>query len=281
MASRRPKVPYRSFHEVRLPRRLRRQIKRRSNRYADKVYGPQIAALRGQKRAVRRQYRQDVAANRASIDMTQDALKDVPLKGLHGRYRRQVAQELAASSADVARSLPLLNSEAAATRSEAMLGVRQDIVDTKVDEAQLAARTAYQLMKEARSDAAAKLKARHQHAVDNRQAKRQRKGELQTAVRIANNLFLQTPDEFRPWGSATINGFRDDDGNKQPPVSQTEWWRRFEEEVRRQSDVSGRSAREAIKVLRRQLNRAIRHPGSKRAFKYEVPFGGGMMWPGP
>ena len=74
-----------------VPRGYRRRLRRQSERAAARIYGPEIDALQGQKKQVRRQYRRDVRANRGAIAYTQDAISQVPLKGLHGIARKQLA----------------------------------------------------------------------------------------------------------------------------------------------------------------------------------------------
>lgn len=229
---------------VKIPRRYRQRLKRRAARSAAREFNPKIQALQSQKQAVRRQYRRDVAANRGVINYTQDAIAQVPLKGLSGRYRNQVAQEMALSSKDVAASLPSLNAEARAVRSEGLMDIRSDILDTRIDKAQESAQDYESLLGKAATYFSSKGDEASDRA-EKRKAKRQRQQDLHVASRRAMTLLLTTKPDFRPWGDKSLRQFGTEDAA----------WRAFERQLAREAEIPDHVAETAIKRLRRRLGK--------------------------
>jgi hypothetical protein len=139
---------------------------------AHRIFAPEIQALRGQKQAVKRQYRRDVRSNRGAINFTQQAISQVPLKGLTGKARQQVASEMALSSKDVAASLPFLNAEARAARTERLADIQSDIIGARVDQAQDAARRYASLLGQEATYQTGQAKARTDVRKDRRERRK-------------------------------------------------------------------------------------------------------------
>lgn len=236
---------------VRIPRGYRRRLLAQARRQAQREFGPEIRALRGSKKAVRRQYRRDVKANRGVVNYTQDAISQVPLKGLSGRYRNQVAEEMALSSKDVAASLPALNAEARGVRNEALAGINEDILNARIDKQQESATDYESLLGKAATYFSSKNKDEATERAERRKAKRQRQQDLHVASRRAMTLLLTTKPDFRPWGDKSIRQFGSADNA----------WRAFERQLAREAEIPDHIAESAIKRLRRRLDRPTSHPG--------------------
>jgi hypothetical protein len=183
--ARRPNIPYGAFGEGRIPRKLKQRFRKQSNRAARRIYGPEIQMLRGQRRGVRKQYQKDVQAAKGAINFTQSAINQVPLKGLSGRYRKEVAGELALASKDVAASFPALKAEARATRNEELSSVRDDILTARINKEKKAGETYNSLLSEARTDAEQYLKSRRTGSGSSGEGAKERKKEWNTAIYLA------------------------------------------------------------------------------------------------
>jgi hypothetical protein len=216
-----------------------------AERQASREWDPQIEALRGQKKAVRRQYRRDVAANRGTVAYTQDAINQVPLKGLSGRYRNQVAAEMALSSKDVAAALPSMNAEARLAMREGLSEISSDVLDARIDKQQEAANDYESLY----SKAATYFSSKGDEASDRaekRKAKRQRQQDLHVASRRAMTLLLTTKEDFRPWGDKSVRQFGSEDNA----------WRAFERQLAREAEIPDPAAEAAIRRLRKRLEQS-------------------------
>jgi hypothetical protein len=232
-----------------VPSGYRRRLRRQSERAANRIFNPEIQAYRAQKKGVRRQYRKDVRANRGTIAYTQDAISQVPLKGLHGTARKQVAAEMALSSKDVAASLPFLNAEARATRSEAMTGINQDILTARINRSQDAARRFATELDQAGNRFLRDAKDEATDRAEKRKKKRENKVAMKQARRVTMNVLSTEPP---PWAPQVIKHYG----------SVEQAWRAFEERVADEADVDHAQARQAVAALRRRIGRAFHHPES-------------------
>lgn len=187
--ARNPRIPYRAFGEGRLPAALRQRFQHRASNYAHRLYDDQIAALRARRTGIRRQYQRDLNSAQGAINFTQNAIQQVPLKGLHGRYRQEVAAEIAQSSSDVAKSFPALKAEARAVRRDSMTELQDKILGARIERQQTAARTLNSLLGEARTDAESYLKSK-------KDAEGTKK-ETKTALYLARNAL--TLAKKKPW----------------------------------------------------------------------------------
>lgn len=251
-----PRVPANQFGQARLPRRVKRRLKRQADRAAERIYAPEIDALQAQKAQVRRQYRRDVASAQGTVDFAQNAIESESLKGLHGSARRQVAQELARSSRDVAQSLPFLTSEAVDARRTGLSGIRSDILSAKVEQAQTAARTFNSGLEEARTKAAQYLAqqeadkaAAKKDAASRAKNKRQAHKSLKTAVQTGLNLLAtgamnpDKPEVGVPWSQQAIKHYGTED----------QAWTFFEHMLAEQEAIDPQAAHKAVLAIRKRL----------------------------
>jgi hypothetical protein len=179
---------------ARIPQRRRRRIRSKAERAAARIYQPEIEMYRAQRKGVRRQYRRDVQANRGVVNYTQDAISQVPLKGLTGKARQQVAAEMALSSKDVAASLPMLNAEARQARTAGLADIKADIIGARVERAQDAGRRYATLLGQEATYQTQKQADRAEHRVE----KRARKQDLHVARRRVQMLLAEAPGDVPP-----------------------------------------------------------------------------------
>lgn len=256
-----PNIPASAFGEGQVPRRIRRRFRRRADRYAEQIYGPEIEALQQRSDQIKRQYRRDKRAARGAVNFAQEAVSDVPLTGLTGRYRREVAGELAARSADIAASFPFMVAEARQTRNEALTDNRDAILDARISQQKEEAQTFQSLMGEARTDIETYLKERAQEAEAKKEEARteaderhqnikDRRKEVRIALRTATNLLAAMKDNRRPWSDAAIDRFGSEDAS----------WGVFEEMLADEGDISREAAALAIEALRNRMQYAGRTP---------------------
>jgi hypothetical protein len=248
---------------TRLPRRVRRVIRHRSQRAARRIYGPDLRTARqgvklvkrqyrGQRRQINRAYRRDVRSTRQAVTGFQKIIGAEARKtksgafGLTGRYKQEVAQELAMRGADVAQSLPALTAEARQTRATSLQQMRQArasdvssaLQDVQSAKAAIAKKSAEEYLSESKS---ARL---HRYSnVQNRGQGGVSKGDLRKAVKIGSLMLQTTPTPKLPWGEKSIKHF----GTAENA------WASFTRELLAQEGVDDpRVAATAAKILRRR-----------------------------
>jgi predicted HicB family RNase H-like nuclease len=265
---------------TRLPHRVRRVIRRRSERAAQRIYGPQLKQARqgvrlvkrqyrGQRRQINRAYHRDVRSTRQAVSGFQKIIGAEARKtksgafGLTGRYKQEVAQELSTRGADVAQSLPTLTAEARQTRATALQQMRQSrasdissaLSDVQTAQADIAKKSAEEFLSEtksARLHRASNIKSRGQSGVA--------KGDLQKAVKVGSLMLETTPASKLPWGVKSVKHFGTVDNA----------WASFTRELLAQDAVTDpRVAIAAAKVLQRRY--ALKGAGAIALGQASIP----------
>lgn len=205
---------------------------------------------------VNRQTSRDIQRSREAARIASDAIGDIPLRGLRGRARQQVASELSQRQADIEQGIPL---EAAtiregageqlrdirADRADALAGVRtqQNLAGRqRFDEL----RTAFldrrrQQFQARRERQGARLEARG----ESRQQLQERRGAVNDAMQEIQRMLLdpRVTSEFLT---------EDEDGNEvEIPAEQQ--WAILEGRVASREGINLNEARAATRLLRLQL----------------------------
>jgi hypothetical protein len=135
-----------------IPRSLRSTIIQRVTNQARREFNPLIESLQRQKARLAPAYQRDLASAQGYVDLASQGIQDVSLKGLEGRYKSQVASELANRAADVEQSAPILAQEQTQEYRADRQSAQQDIIGARLDKQQAIAQGTASAFDVARTD---------------------------------------------------------------------------------------------------------------------------------
>lgn len=244
-----PPIPVVTPHDaniVRLSPQLRALLRRRVTRQNRKEWNPEIQALLAQRAQLHQQLQRELAGIHNFTDSASQAIESIPLRGLHGRYKRQVAEDLAARAAAIQQSVPLLASEARSDALTAKQALANKILTARIDKKQAIESELQSAVNSATTDAQAAIKARESRQrsrrsdqrdreKEQRKARQERQHELNLAKYEIQRLFAANPDLAK----------QIHDGTAGPDV-----WAGLEERVRQAEGIGLAAARKAVAALR-------------------------------
>ncbi len=257
---------------IRIPRAYRRKLRHIAHRQAVAEAKPQIRAIKQQRRLINRSYHAQLAENRQAINLTHQALNQIPLKGLTGQYRAQVKADIGARNSMASQALAPLQAGVSDAHATDLLGVQSDLIQARADRATSAASIFGTLKGQERTYLTSQAQKRHQNQQERRQHRRQNRSEIRSAVEVGQQILGTSPTKGPgsvPWSEDAIKNFGSEEAA----------WEDFTLALNHQADVSERSARMAVKVIQRRLQGmvhgwatkdywpmrpAARHPGGTR-----------------
>lgn len=197
MPPRYPRVPISAFGEARIPKPVRRRIRKRSVRAARREFQPGIRALRDERDSLSGQLNAALAADAQAIADTGQAIADTPLNGLTGKYRQQTKAGLAQLSVANEGALPGLQADTRAGFQSRLTAADQAIIAERIQRDR-SAQSAFQSgLTEARQDAEEYLKAQQKDREDAKQDPKQVASALYVAAKLYRDLLSADPEALR------------------------------------------------------------------------------------
>jgi len=159
-----PTVGTAGLNTVKLTPQVRKILRRRAQRAAQREYAPILAADRAAFGTANAAYRTQKRSVRGATSMVQNslsqALRGLRGSGLKGSALRQVRSELTSRQAAAAQAIPALLADAGAERAQSIQEARTNLLQDRAQMQSTAASGFNQLLKEARTAGASTLKDR-------------------------------------------------------------------------------------------------------------------------
>jgi hypothetical protein len=242
---------------IRLSPRRKRRIRHRASVEAQRVYGPALAAARGEAGAARRSYRRAASAARGYTSYGTSSINKQIRQARKMNAGGQVIGELKARRSETQAALPFLLSDAQSQLSEDLASARSNITDARVDLLREKGQNLNKYLNAAYEAKAERIKERREEKADSSSSGSGSEGKITNAAEAAAEKYGFSALDYRTARSAVRNAlavWRDNPKlRKLNPLKDGEDWRRFAWGL--DSEYEGVKALAAQAVIKDMLQR--------------------------